>query len=105
MKANKAIVKLKIKQEEMMREANRMAARAKELQAIAECQENGYLWSVVEVDLSHDKMKANRIRLICKKSHVQIDALLNHPQPPLTLMSEDDDIVLSDYLSEGGEEE
>ena len=105
MKANEAIDKLKIRQEEMMREANKMARRAKELQAIAECQDTGYRWKVVEVDLSHDKMKANRIRLICEKSHVQIDALLNHPQPPLTVMSGDDDIALSDYLSEGGEEE
>jgi hypothetical protein len=108
MKANEAIEKLKIRQEEMMREANEMERRAKELQAIAECQDpqgGGYRWKVVEVDLSHDKMKANRIRLICERSHVQIDALLNHPQPPLTIMSGDDDIALSDYLSEGDEEE
>jgi hypothetical protein len=102
MKANEAIDKLKIRQEEMMREANKMARRAKELQAIAECQDIGYRWKVVEVDLSHDKMKANRIRLICEKSHVQIDAILINP-PPLTVMTGDEDTELSVYL--GGEEE
>jgi len=105
MKANEAIDKLKIRQEEMMREANRMAMRAQELQAIAECQDpqgGGYRWGVVSVELNDDKMKVNRIRLICKKSHVQIDAVLVNP-PPLTIMSGDEDIELSVYL--GDEEE
>ena len=105
MKADKAIEKLKLRQEQMMREADEMARRAEQLRAIAECQHpqgGGYRWKVLSVELNDDTMKANRIKLICEKSRVQIDAILINP-PPLTVMTGDEDTELSVYL--GVEEE
>ena len=50
MKADEAIEKLKIKQEQMMKQAKEMTTRANKLKAIAECQENGYHWRVCEIE-------------------------------------------------------
>ena len=104
MNAQDAIEKLREKQLAMMLEAQKMEQRAEQLQAIAICQDEGYHWRVVRVDLNDDKMKVNRVKLICKKSGVAVDAVLVHP-PPLTIADGDDDIELSEFLSERREEE
>ena len=51
-------------------------------------------------------MKANRIVVKCAKSGVRIEAILVHP-PPLTILDDDaeNDIELSEFLSERREEE
>ena len=56
--------------------------------------------------MTDDGMKAKRIVLKCAKSGVRIEAILVHP-PPLTIMDDDaeNDIELSEFLSEGDEEE
>lgn len=102
MKADEAIEKLKIKQEQMMREAEQMTRRAELLQAIATAQENGYNWYVQKVYLSEDQMKVNRIRLISADTGAKIDAILVHP-PPITIGSDDEEVELSVFI--GGEEE
>ena len=107
MNAQDAIEKLREKQLAMMLEAQKMEQRAEQLQSIAECQDpqgGGYRWQVVRVDLNDDKMKVNRIKLICEKSGVEVEAILVHP-PPLTIADGDDDIELSEFLSERREEE
>jgi len=105
MNAHEAIEKIIEKQKEMMKQAEEMEKRAEQLQSIAECQDpqgGGYRWSVVRTDLSDDGMRMNRIRLICKKSGVQVDAILVN-SPRLTIADGDDDIELSVFI--GGEEE
>ena len=106
MNAQDAIEKLREKQLAMMLEAQKMEQRAEQLQAIAICQDEGYHWQVVRVDLNDDKMKANRIVLKCAKSSVEVDAVLVHP-PPLVMNDEYgyDSIELSEFLSERREEE
>jgi len=109
MKADKAIKKMRQKQEAMMLEAQMMERRASRLQSIAECQDpqgGGYRWVTRRVDLTDDGMKAKRIVLKCAKSGVRIEAILVYP-PPLTIMDDDaeNDIELSEFLSEGDEEE
>ena len=104
MNAQDAIEKLREKQLAMMLEAQKMEQRAEQLQAIAICQDEGYHWQVVRVDLNDDKMKVNRVKLICEKSGVEVDAVLVHP-PPLTIADGDDDIELSEFLSERSGEE
>ena len=107
MNAKDAIIKLRAKQQEMMLEAQEMEQRAELLQSIAECQDpqgGGYRWGVVRTDLSDDGMRMNRIKLICEKSGVEVDAVLVHP-PPLTIADGDDDIELREFLSERSEEE
>lgn len=102
MKANEAIEKLKMKQEQMMKEAEEMERRAEKLKAISVAQDSGYNWYVQRVDLNDDQMKANRIQLICADTGAKIDAVLVHP-PPITIGSDDEEVELSVFI--GGEEE
>lgn len=109
MNAKDAIEELRQKQEAMMLEAQMMEKRASRLQSIAECQDpqgGGYHWNVQRIDLDNDGMKANRIVIKCAKSGVRIEAILVHPSP-LTILDDDaeNDIELSEFLSERREEE
>ena len=109
MNAQDAIEKLRERQLAMTLEAQMMEKHASRLQSIAECQDpqgGGYHWNVKRIDLDNDGMKANRIVVKCAKSGVRIEAILVHP-PPLTILDDDaeNDIELSEFLSERREEE
>ena len=101
MKANKAIEKLKIKQEEMMREANRMAMRAEKLRSIVEFQDNPYdEWEVV--GLSIQDLQAYEIVLKHASSGIIIHS--NELKINLQIHDEHDTRVnVAEYI--GGEEE
>ena len=81
MKANEAIEKLKIKQEQMMREAQIMTERADKLQSIAECQDaqgGGYQWKVSEIEYTDCLMKVKHLRMFCIKTGVSFELKPNH---------------------------
>ena len=100
MKANKAIEKLKQKQEEMMREANEMARRADKLQRIVEFQNNPYDgWEVVALLIEDMQVKD----LVLKHTR---SGIVIHSESNISLEIHDYNgkaVRVEDYI--GGEEE
>ena len=116
MKANKAIEQLKLRQEQMMREAHEMTRRAELLQAIAECQDpqgGDYRWYVSEIEYTDCLMAVTHLRIACQKTGVSFELKPNHSDKKYgLLMLDNENMSLEDYINdingkvgEGEEEE
>tara|TARA_Y100001937_G_C7070274_1_gene308032 strand:+ start:762 stop:1085 length:324 start_codon:yes stop_codon:yes gene_type:complete len=100
MKADEAIEKLKQKQMEMMRQAEAMTWRADKLKAIAECQEDGYRWSISEIEFTDCLMKVKHLRLFCTKTEVSFEVTPINDGFPM-LMLDNDNMSLKEYINDG----
>jgi len=106
MKANEAIEKLKEKQAQMMREAQRMTERADKLQRIVEFQNNPYEgWEVVGLQIQDLQAK----NLILKHA---VSGIIIHSESNICLEIHDDNgkpVRVEDYIgseeTEGDDEE